>query len=374
MIFQLTDEQEMLQAAVRGALERAAPIDRVRGWLQDADSTAATALAKHQGWAGIGVPEAAGGQGGGLVELTLAIEEHARGAVPGGLFAHAGLALPAALAAAGAQDPLVATLAAGERIALLAIDAGDPLAIPDTRASRAGSGWNLEGAITHVVGVPEADTILVPAHADGALRLFAVPAAVTGVTWSSTADPGRRLAAIVLAGDAATLVGEEPVDLPVLAARAAVLTSADSLGAAQRMLDMTVRYLGEREQFGVLIGSFQALKHAAAEMLVEVEAARSATYFAAWSLEHGEADARLHASVAKFISGDGASRVAEAALSLHGAVGFTWEHDLHFLYKRAKVNLSLFGSPGRHRRAIGDALIASSRQMPAGDASGPIAS
>jgi alkylation response protein AidB-like acyl-CoA dehydrogenase len=191
---------------------------------------------------------------------------------------------------------------------------------------------------------------------DGGLRLYRCDRAQAEVTATPSTDPGRDLATVVLAETPAIAVGDAPVDLAVLGARAAILIAADSLGAAQKMLDMTVQYLGEREQFNVPIGTFQSLKHTAAEMLVDVEVSRSAAYFAAWSLDNGEADLGLHASVAKFVSGDAASRVADNALSLHGAVGFTWEHDLHFLYKRAKVNLSLFGTPGWHRQSIGDAL------------------
>jgi alkylation response protein AidB-like acyl-CoA dehydrogenase len=118
------------------------------------------------------------------------------------------------------------------------------------------------------------------------------------------------------------------------------------------MLDLTVEYARDRRQFGVPIGSFQAVKHAAAQMLVDVEASRSAAYFAAWSVQTGDSEAPLHASVAKAFCSEAAAHVADSALSLHGAVGYTWEHDLHFFYKRAQANLSLFGSPVQHREAV----------------------
>lgn len=356
MRFALTDEQEMLRSSVRGILERSAPPTRVREWLEAGDDRPATTLAAQQGWTGVGVADAQGGQGGGLVELTLVLEEQARAAVHSALLSHTGLALPALLRASGGAHPLVRELAGGRRIGALAVDAGDVVGAPACEVTRSGDAWTLDGSVAHVLGAAQADVVLVPASDDGDVRLFAVERDQLTLTPTPAADPGRELARLELTEAPAVAVGDGTVELAALGARAAVLTAADSLGAAQRMLDMTVQHLGEREQFGVPIGSFQALKHTAAEMLVDVETARSATYFAAWSMEQGGQDAALHASVAKFVSGDGASRVAEGALSLHGAVGFTWEHDLHFLYKRAKVNLSLFGSPAHHRRLVGDAL------------------
>ncbi|UTI66203.1 acyl-CoA/acyl-ACP dehydrogenase [Paraconexibacter antarcticus] len=357
MIFALTDEQEMLRAAVRGALERSAPATTVREWLEAGDGRPATTVAVQQGWTGIGVPDTVdGGQGGGLVELVLAVEEHARASVPGALLAHTGLAVAAVLAAGGVADPLLQELAAGERLAALAVDAGSPLAAAVIDVAPFGDEWTASGTVAHVLGAQAADVILVPVDVDGDVRLFCCDCSQATVTPTPSADPGRDLSTVTLADARVVRVGASPVDLAVLGPRAAILVAADSLGAAQKMLDMTVQYIGEREQFGVPIGKFQSLKHTSAEMLVDVEVSRSATYFAAWSVDNGEPDLALHASVAKFVSGDAASRVADNAMSLHGAVGFTWEHDLHFLYKRAKVNLSLFGSPSKHRQLIGDSL------------------
>ncbi len=357
MIFALTDEQEMLRAAVRGVLERSAPPTAVREWLEAGDGRPATMLAIQQCWIGIGVPDAInGGQGGGLVELALAVEEHARASVPGALLSHTGLAVAAARAACEDGDPFLHELLAGDRLAALTVDADTPLGAPAVAAAPAADGVRLNGVVTHVLGAGEASVLLVPAQVRGELRLFACDRACASIEATPSTDPGRDLATVTFNDAPASALGSGEIDLAGLGARAAVLLAADSLGTAQRLLDMTVQYLGEREQFGVPIGTFQALKHAAAEMLVDVEVSRSAAYFAAWSVANGEADLAMHASVAKFVSGDAASRVADNAMSLHGAVGFTWEHDLHFLYKRAKVNLSLFGSPATHRQLIGDLL------------------
>jgi len=358
MRFALTDEQDMLRASVRGTLQRAAPIGRVREWLAEGTGTEATAVAVQQGWTGIGVEESVGGQGGGLVEIVLVAEEHARAAAPGALLGHVGLALPALLSVCAAGDPLVRELAEGRRIAALAVDAGEILAAPAIEATRVGDVWMLSGEVAHVLGAPEADLLLVPASDGEDQRLFAVEQAAPEIELVELAgaDSTRRLAAVDLRDTPAMPLGTGPLEIAHLGARAAILIAADSLGAAQRMLELTVEHVRERQQFGVPVGSFQAVKHIAADMLVDVEASRSATYFAAWSVQNDQPEAALHASVAKFVSTDAGARVAEGALALHGAVGFTWEHDLHLFYKRAKTNLSLFGSPARHRALVGGAL------------------
>jgi alkylation response protein AidB-like acyl-CoA dehydrogenase len=141
-----------------------------------------------------------------------------------------------------------------------------------------------------------------------------------------------------------------------VAARAAVLVAADALGAAQRMLEETVQYVGERRQFGVPVGSFQAVKHTAAEMIVAIEGTRAAVHYAAWAVAAGEPGAQLDAWVAKARSARAASFVADKALFLHGAVGYTWEHDLQLLFKRAKSDAELFGGPGVYDDRIADSL------------------
>jgi alkylation response protein AidB-like acyl-CoA dehydrogenase len=132
--------------------------------------------------------------------------------------------------------------------------------------------------------------------------------------------------------------------LAAAALRAAVLVAADSLGAAAKLLKLAVDYSKQRTQFGVPIGSFQAVKHAAATMLVAVEASRSITYFAAASVEQGSRESDLHAATAKAQVTAAAERAADTALTLHGAIGYTWEHDLQLCYKRAKLNAQLYGS------------------------------
>jgi alkylation response protein AidB-like acyl-CoA dehydrogenase len=144
--------------------------------------------------------------------------------------------------------------------------------------------------------------------------------------------------------------------LDTCAARAAVLVAADSLGAMERMLDMAVTYSKHRHQFGVPIGSFQAVKHAAASILVDVEAARSVVYFAAASVDDRGPLSALHAAAAKAQVTAAGTRTGDAALTLHGAIGYTWEHDLHLLYKRAKLDEHLFGAPKTWNERLADRL------------------
>ena len=144
--------------------------------------------------------------------------------------------------------------------------------------------------------------------------------------------------------------------LRLASARAAVLVAADSLGATERMLDMAVAYSKQRRQFGVPIGSFQAVKHAAATVLVGVEAARSAVYLAAASVEAGDPQAPLHAAAVKAqVTAEGV-RAADSVLTMHGAIGYTWEHDLHLFYKRARLDEKLYGTPAVWNERIADGL------------------
>jgi alkylation response protein AidB-like acyl-CoA dehydrogenase len=185
-------------------------------------------------------------------------------------------------------------------------------------------------------------------RADGACALFLVDASQAGVLLRGRKLLDRTRSAADLTFAAAPglrldLDGGQV--LATAALRAAVLVAADSLGAAARMLELAVDYSKQRKQFGVPIGSFQAMKHAAATMLVSVEASRSIAYFAAASVEQERDGSPLHAAAAKAQVSAAGERAADAALTMHGAIGYTWEHDLQLFYKRAKLNAQLYGSP-----------------------------
>jgi alkylation response protein AidB-like acyl-CoA dehydrogenase len=300
-----TDEQEFLREAVAGVVTREASFTTVRSWAQDG-AAAADALAARQGWTGVGLDEDLGGQGGGTLELAVLAEQLGRGAVDG-------------------RRPLAA---AGERVRL----------VPGAA-----------GAHELIVLVADGDKV----------ELFAVATDAPGVTVRARTlvDRTRALADVELEDAPLRSLGTVGAGaLRAAAAAAAVLVAADALGAAGRLLELTTAYVVERRQFGVPVGSFQAVKHAAAEMLVDVEASRSAVMHGAWAVGAGEEDAALHASVAKSVACAAAVRVADKALFLHGAVGYTWEHDLQLLFKRTKSDALVFGCPDMHRDLIAAGL------------------
>jgi alkylation response protein AidB-like acyl-CoA dehydrogenase len=306
----------------------------VREWVLEGAESDASGLAERQGWTGIGIDEDAGGQGGGHMELAILAEELGRGAVPADPL-YASLLAARLLTAAGSD---VEALSAGEQHAAVIRSAKRPL--------DEASGAEL------VLGAPEAGLFVTVD--DGRLGLYDA----ASVTRQHLVDRTRSLGDVELKGDPDRTVELAEGSLERLAATAAVLVSADALGGAQRMLDLTVEYVKDRVQFGVPVGSFQAVKHTAAEMLVAIEGARSAVQFAAWSQdnEDGGDDPRLDAWVAKAQASRAASFVADKALFLHGAVGYTWEHDLQLLIKRAKSNAQLFGGPGVYDDRIADGL------------------
>jgi alkylation response protein AidB-like acyl-CoA dehydrogenase len=205
-------------------------------------------------------------------------------------------------------------------------------------------------------GAGAAELILLVARGEE-VELFAVAAGDANVTPRTLVDRTRALADVEVGDAPARSLGTVGLDAVRRAAdTAAVLVAADALGAAARLLELTTQYVGERKQFGVPVGSFQAVKHAAAEMVVDVEASRSAVMHGAWAVEAGEPDAAVHAAIAKVQACGAAVRVADKALFLHGAVGYTWEHDLQFFFKRTKSDALLFGSPDTYRDRIAGEL------------------
>jgi alkylation response protein AidB-like acyl-CoA dehydrogenase len=334
-----TDEQQFLREAVRGALDREAPFVKVREWVlepEQPEDGEAVALAVRQGWTGIGIGEERGGQGGDLLELAILAEELGRGAVPAdGLYAT--LLAATALGIAGGD---AAALAAGERFGAIVHPGSQPGDIP-----------HRDPSASLVLCAADASTWL--AWNGEALERYEVADREPRLL----VDRTRSVADVTLHGEPVERFGDVGNEaMQTVAARGAVIVAADALGAAQRMLDMTVEYVADRRQFGVPVGSFQAVKHAAAEMLVAIEGTRAAVHYAAWAVAAGEPGAQLDAWVAKARAARAASFVADKALFLHGAVGYTWEHDLQLLFKRAKSDAELFGGPGLYEDRIANAL------------------
>lgn len=345
MRFGLTDEQQMLRESVRGALTRELPLARVRECLERRDGEAAMrALAAAQGWTGIGIDEDASGQGGGVVEQAVLAEELGYAAAPTSAIIAGALAARVLAAGGDRALRLLEELADGTLAVVVAIDAAGAADAPTVVAGRA------HGSVEHVLAAPQADVAIVFDGAGGA-HAVDVRAGGCAVRARELVDPGRSIGELELDGAPAEALGDA-VGAGDIAALGAVLVAAEAVGAAARLLEMTVEYVAQRRQFGVVIGSFQAIKHAAADMLVEIETARSAVYYAAWALGCGDGAAAGAVSMAKAYAVPAAASVADKALALHGAVGFTWEHDLHLLLKRTHTARALFGSAGAHRERV----------------------
>jgi len=352
MQWKLSEEQDAYQKAFRDWLSAVASAEKVRRWLDAGDASAFESRFAADGWAGVGLAEDLGGQGGGLVELALTAEELARAAAPSAAWLATVLAAPA-LAGRGS---LAAAALAGEPAALL-VPAGT---VPDQASPlTVDADGAVSGAVPLVLGGDTATRFVIPASAGSIRELRLVAAGDPGVrrTRRRLLDRSRSAADVTLDRAASVRLEADPAEVLRLAsARAAVLVAADSLGAAGRMLDMAVEYSRQRRQFGVPIGSFQAVKHAAADILVGVEAARSAVYLAAASVEAGDPQALLHAAAVKAqVTAEGA-RAADSALTMHGAIGYTWEHDLHLFFKRARLDEKLFGVPAVWNERIADGL------------------
>jgi alkylation response protein AidB-like acyl-CoA dehydrogenase len=367
MNFAFTDDQVLLRNSVRSALDERCPAAHVRAMMDDPRGYSEplwTDMAKL-GWLGLPFGEEHGGAGLGLVELCLVLEELGRAAYPGPYFASVALGgLGLALAGSAVQKerwlPAIASGQARASAALLEDSLDWSPAATAATATRHGEEWRLTGIKRFVPWAHVADVVLVPARAPEGLSLFLVEPGQPGVSirpmvgidlasrWSEMRLDGARAASGALVGPAG---GALPV-LESLLRRAAVCASAEMLGAARRCLDMSVGYAKVREQFGQPIGSFQAIRHRCAEMLLEVENAHSAVYYAAWALAAGAEDAAVAASICKSYVSEAARKVCGDAIQVHGGVGFTWEYDLHLYMKRAKALEPLYGDAEFHRELI----------------------
>jgi alkylation response protein AidB-like acyl-CoA dehydrogenase len=371
MDFGLSDEQEALQRAAREFLARECPPALVRETAATADGVPRALWAKLAGlgWMGLLVPEAQGGLGLATLDLALVLEELGRVVAPGP-FLETQLVIAALLrgGSAAQRKAWLPRLLAGEALATLAYleesDRQDPAGIA-LKARRARGGWRLGGAKLFVPGVPGADLLLVAARTGGGageagVSLFLLETGAPGVTLRAheTIDLTRRVGEVELrdvAVDRSALVGGEGRGWALLARLldlGAVGIAADSLGGAARALEMAVEYSKVRQQFGRPVGSFQALKHIAAEMVAEVEPSRSLVWYAAYAHDRRPRESSRAAAIAKARLGDVFDRTVDRAVQMHGGVGFTWEHDLHLWFKRARWNAVAYGDSTHHRERL----------------------
>jgi len=368
-----TEEQELLRDTARKFLDGECPTTFVRQMM--ASEAAVTPefwqLLAEQGWLGITYPEEDGGSGLGLVDLVVLMEEVGRAVMPGP-FPATVLMGGAAIAEAGSpatRQEWLPRIAAGDAKATLAWTepnarwdaAGVTLAARETRG-----GFTLSGTKLFVPDAHLADVLIVAARTrDGStmedgISLFQVPKGAIGVEVRvlPSVDETRKLCEVRFVNvtvPAAALIGELHegwAPLSRVADRAAVALSAEMCGAAQRVLDITVEYAKLRNAFGKPIGSYQGVKHKCADMLVEIENAKSLTYYAAWAVDEGEADAPMAVSMAKAAASDAGRKVCAAGIQLHGGIGMTWEHDLQLYLKRAKASEIALGDATWHRERI----------------------
>jgi len=376
MDFGFSEEQEMMRQSARQFLEAECQMSYVRKMMEDDGGYSAEQWKKmaELGWMGLIFPEEYGGSGLTMVDLVVILEEMGRVVMPGPFFASVILgALAIDLGGTADQKTrYLPDLAAGRTKATLALveQSGrwDVEGI-QLAAKRSGAGFTLNGTKLFVHDAHNADVLVVPARtnrrgADGT-TLFLVDAKQHGVntTVLKTMDQTRKLCEVtfhnVKLGTGAVL-GSANAGWPLLDRvidRAKVALCAEMCGGAQRVLEMSVEYAKVREQFGRPIGSFQAIQHKCANMMVQVESAKSATYYAAWAVANDVPEAHLAACMAKAYCSDAYRLVSAEGIQIHGGIGFTWEHDMHLYFKRAKGSEVTFGDATWNRELVAQIVL-----------------
>jgi alkylation response protein AidB-like acyl-CoA dehydrogenase len=349
--FDLSDDQLALRDAARDLLDGLAAPDRIRAHTEGTDpyDAALWSAMVEQGWLGVELSEAAGGLGLGAVESAVLLEEIGRHVAP---VPFRSTALAIGACARAGRDSAVAALLAGGSIACIAWARRADAVTASVTAGADGDEWMLTGRPDPVVDAPAADLAIVPAVAPDGPALFAVSLSEHGRAPREPAmDLTRSLGWLHFDATPAQRLGGAAA-VAALLDHGATFTAAEMLGGASRVLDMTTDYAKERVQFGRPIGSFQAVKHRCADMLVDVEGMRSTVYWAAWCIGAGDPDASIAASTAKTWCSDASKRVMASGLQVHGGIGFTWEHDLHFFLKRAQLDQLAFGDATYHRERL----------------------
>jgi alkylation response protein AidB-like acyl-CoA dehydrogenase len=398
--FAFSEEQEELRHGVRRFLAERSPEAEVRRLMatdEGYEPAVWEQMAEQLGLHGLAIPEAYGGSGFTYVELTVVFEEMGRALLCAPFFASVALAANLLLVSGdeGAKHDYLPGIAAGTTIATVALaeaagrwdEAGIGLVAERSGgvgersggvgersggvagagggvAGRAGAGvagagggWALSGEKHYVLDGHVADLILVPARTRSGVSVFAVERGAAGLsaTLVPTMDQTRKQARVAFERTPARLVGVEGAGWPAVSAMldlGALSLAAEQVGGAQRVLEMAVEYAKARVQFGRPIGSFQAIKHRCADMLVEVESARSAAYYAGWAAAEGRDDLPAVASLAKSYCSEAYFHAAAENIQIHGGIGFTWEHPAHLYFKRAKSSELLFGDPAYHRELL----------------------
>ncbi|MGF1665236.1 MAG: acyl-CoA dehydrogenase family protein [Acidimicrobiia bacterium] len=371
MNFAFSEEQEELRRYARQWLAERSPSKTVRELMETEegfDRAQWTEIAE-MGWQAMAIPEEYGGAGFGFLELVVLLEEQGAALFASPFFSTVVLAAGTLLegGSEAQKSTWLPRIAVGEIVATLATT--EPTGRWDESgveavASPVDGGWSITGTKSFVIDGHTADLLIVAARTAGGVSLFLVPGDAEGVsrTRLETMDMTRKqarvdLTDVVVGGDA--LVGAEGAGWAVVEKvheSAVVALAAEQVGGAQKCLDMAVAYAKDRLQFGRPIGSFQAIKHMCADMLVQVESAKAAAYYAGWAVSEGNDEVPMVAPLAKSYCSEAFFQCASENIQIHGGIGFTWEHDAHLYFKRAKSSELMFGSPSAHRKVLSDRL------------------
>lgn len=367
MNFGFTAEQELLAGAVQRFLREDSPMAEVRraARTEHGYSERVWRALAELGWTGLLVPETHGGSGLGFVDAVVLFEQLGRGLLPAPLAAT--VLASAALVEYGSlaqQARYLPQLARGESIAAPALFEAsqrlDPAGITTRAVAHADGSYSLSGEKSFVPDAGSAALFVVAARDERGVGLFLVERAQPGVsaTGFATIDPTKRMGSLQLAdvrvGADAVLVAPPAGEAAFarLVDQGAALIAAESIGAAQAALDLTVEYAKTRRQFGEVIGKFQGVKHPLAECHVELETARSLVYYAAWTLAAAPAEVPRAAAMAKAYASEAFAAIGVAAIQLHGAIGYTEEYDAQLYFKRSKWARPQFGDPDQHYERI----------------------
>jgi alkylation response protein AidB-like acyl-CoA dehydrogenase len=371
MDFGFSEEQEMLRESARGLLEKECPATVVRRLIDDERGYDADLWRKMAGlgWTGLVIPESYGGAGLSYVDLVLVLEEMGRVLLPSPFIWTAMVA--EALKDTGSEarkQALLPKIAAGDLIATVAwmepsgLWGADGIAMT---ARKRGDRFMLDGVKLFVNDAHIANYLLVAARTGGkGITLFAIETARAGVgiTPLKTMDSTRLLSEVSFAGvkagaeDVVGAVGDGWKVLSQIIDKGKVMIAAEMMGGAQKVLEMSVEYAKVRVQFGRPIGSFQAVQHKCANMMIDIEGAKSAVYYAAWAVSSGVAEAPLAAALCKAAASDAYRRVSADGIQVHGGIGFTWDHDLHLYFKRAKSSEFTFGDATYNRELVAQGI------------------
>ena len=377
MNFAFSEEQEMLRETARRFLDDKAGSEVVRGLMEtesgfDEDLWQQIAM---QGWQSMAIPEEYGGAGYTYMEQGILMEEMGRSLFPAPYLSSIVLGADLVLTAGTEEQKqaILPVVASGEmRLAVAHLEADgrwDAAGI-EMAATMEGEEVVLDGTKSFVVDGHTAQTLVVVVRTEPSssgpdgISLIVVPVDSDGVEahWVETMDQTRKQAEVTFTDvrvPMSAILGDAGTGWAALQrtmARAVVALAFEQVGGAQQCLDMSVEYAKVRIQFGRPIGSFQAIKHKCADMLVEVESAKSAAYYAGWAASVGDEDLAVAAPLAKSYCSETYSHVAGENIQVHGGIGFTWEHDAHLFFKRAKTDELLFGTPAAHRAALADTL------------------